>query len=170
MHEFDPDRQERPSKSARKRDADTYKDLARTLTEVPAARLARAELPADLAEAVALARRLRRGPGRKRQMLFIAKQLRQLGEVEAIRAAVDPSPEQQAAALRQERRLDARVASLLAEGDPALSALLDQHPHVDRQQLRQLLRAARKEQAADEDGPWPQKRALRRFLHDHGLD
>jgi ribosome-associated protein len=51
-------------------------------------------------------------------------------------------------------RLEALREQLVGEdGDAALSALLDQHPGIDRQHLRSLIRQARIEQASPNKPP-----------------
>jgi ribosome-associated protein len=51
---------------------------------------------------------------------------------------------------------------LIAEGNEALTELLDEQPHADRQLLRQLLRNAQKE--AEADKPPRSSRLLYRYL------
>ena len=53
---------------------------------------------------------------------------------------------------------------LIAEGNDALTELLNEQPHADRQQLRQLLRNAQKE--AEAAKPPKSSRLLYRYLKD----
>jgi len=50
------------------------------------------------------------------------------------------------------QRLEQWRERLLTEGDKALQVLLDDHPKADRQQLRQLIRAGRKERETESSG------------------
>jgi ribosome-associated protein len=86
--------------------------------------------------------------GRRRQLQFVGKLMRTLDEeeVSVIQRTIESwkgTSKAEAAALHAlERRRD----KLLAD-DKALTQLLEEHPHLDVQHLRTLIRNARKEQA-----------------------
>src|SRR4051812_17498232 len=73
---------ERPSKSQRKRDMHALQDIGAQLVALNAAQLAQIQLPERLLEAVLEAQRIRDFEGRRRQMQFIGKLMRD----------VDPDP------------------------------------------------------------------------------
>lgn len=155
-----------PSRSQRKREALDVLALAATLMAAPAGQVQRLALPEELAELVATSRRVQQQIARKRQTQFLAKQLRRQDAelLETIRAAFSEDREaarRETARLHRVERLRDR---LLAEGDSALQALLDEHPQADATHLRQLLRQARKER--DEDAPPHAARALFRALRE----
>jgi ribosome-associated protein len=86
--------------------------------------------------------------GRRRQLQYVGKMMRSLDEEEVavIQRTIESwkgTSKAEAAALHAlERRRD----KLLAD-DKALTQLLEEHPHLDVQHLRTLIRNARKEQA-----------------------
>ena len=79
-----------PSKSQRKRDATALQDLGEQLARLTPAQLSRIPLPDDLLAAVRMAQGITQRGGRKRQLQYIGKLMRQLDEAEtaAIRAAL----------------------------------------------------------------------------------
>jgi ribosomal 50S subunit-associated protein YjgA (DUF615 family) len=81
-----------PSKSQRKRDAHALQALGVQLVALPAAQLARLDLPEVLHEAVVAAQRMRTHGARTRQMQYIGKLMRQLepAVLSRIRAVLAP--------------------------------------------------------------------------------
>jgi len=167
MHRDDSNDNEQrvePSRSQRRREALDVLHLAQTLADLSAAQLAPLPLPDGLREEVLQAHGVRQQIARKRQIQFLAKQLRKLDddELEPIRAML----EHRRAHARREAIAMHRVESwrdrLIAEGDEALNDLLHEHPQLDRQHLRQLSRQARAER--DRDRPPHAQRALYREL------
>ena len=79
-----------PSKSQRKRDATALQDLGEQLVKLTPAQLNRIPLSEELLAAVRLAQAITQRGGRKRQLQYIGKLMRQLDEAEtaAIRAAL----------------------------------------------------------------------------------
>src|SRR5256885_5763215 len=77
--------EERPSKSQRKRNMHALQDLGVELVELSDERLAAVDLPEPLREAVAEARRITDFEGRRRQMQYIGKLMREI-DPEPIRA------------------------------------------------------------------------------------
>src|SRR5690606_24267549 len=106
-------------------------------------------VPESLLPHIADTRRMTAHGARKRQVAFLAKQMRREDDevLDAIRDALDAGGE----AARRETALMHRAEDwrerLLAGGDEALTQLLEEHPGADRQQLRQLLRQALEERA-----------------------
>ena len=104
-------------------------------------------IPDSLQPHLEQTRRITAHGARKRQLAFLAKQMRREDEetLEAIRDALD----EDGVAARREVATLHRVESwrerLLAEGDAALAELLEEHPGADRQHLRQLARNAHEE-------------------------
>lgn len=133
---------ERPSKSARKRDMHALQALGEALVALPAARRARLVLPEALGDAVDEYLRTRSHEGRRRQMQFIGKLMRQV-DPEPIARAVAEAKLGQAADSLALHEAEAWRERLLAPGD-ALTEWLTAHPGSDAQQLRSLIRAARK--------------------------
>lgn len=141
-----PPRTERPSKTRLKQAMHELQDLGEDLVGLPADRIAALALPESLLAAVEEFRRTRSHEGRRRQMQYIGKLMRRI-DPEPIREAVA------AARLGQARdALSLHQAegwrSRLIENDAAVTAWGSAFPGCDVQQLRSLIRAARKDAAA----------------------
>jgi ribosome-associated protein len=145
--EFEPE-YERPSKSELKRQSNELQKLGEQLIDAPRDRVKRVEMPEDVKEAILTCQTITNHEGRRRQLQFVGKKMRTLDEEEvaviqrAIESWKGASKAETAALHALERRRD----KLLAD-DNALTALLEEHPELDVQQLRTLIRNARKEQA-----------------------
>lgn len=134
------------SRADKKRDSDERQDLGEALLGLRGDLFAKLELNTTLVEALAEAKRITNFEGRRRQMQYIGKLMRRLDEQEltAIRAALDiqrnGSAEEKLALHQAEQWRD----RLLADDD-ALTEWLQEHPSDDVQQLRNLIRQARKD-------------------------
>jgi ribosome-associated protein len=144
--EFDQE-YDRPSKSELKRQSNELQKLGEQLIEAPRDRVKRVPMPEDLRDAILMCQTITNHEGRRRQLQFVGKLMRTLDEEEVgvIQRTIESwkgTSKAEAAALHAlERRRD----KLLAD-DKALTQLLEEHPHLDVQQLRTLIRNARKEQ------------------------
>ena len=67
-----------PSKSQRKRDAHAIKDLGESLVNLEAGQLQKFDLPEFIIDVINETRRIKKHGARKRQLLYLAKQLRQI--------------------------------------------------------------------------------------------
>jgi ribosome-associated protein len=145
MREPDDDRPDRPSKTALKKQAHDLQALGLALAELPPDRLEPLPLADPLREAIAEYRRTRSHEGRRRQLQLVGKLMRH-AEVEPLREAVAAyklGGARDALALhRAERWREELVAD-----DEAADRWMAAHPTSDRQQLRALVRAARKDAA-----------------------
>ena len=136
-----------PSRSQQRRDALEVLELAEKLASLTPTQLAKLPIPEDLLPHLEHTRKITAHIARKRQLAFLAKQMRREDDeaLEAIRDALD----EDGVAARREVAALHRVESwrerLLAEGDAALAELLEEHPGADRQHLRQLARNAHEE-------------------------
>ena len=131
------------SKSEIKRDAEDLKQLGEKLVNLTKANLTKVPLDDSLKDAIELAQRLQK-EARRRQLQYIGKLLRSI-DAEPIREAlekIENKHNQQQAMLH---KLEILRDELIAKGDAALTDLLNEHPYADRQQLRNLIRAAQKE-------------------------
>ncbi len=152
------------SKSQLKRESHALTDLGKELVELAPSKLKTIPLSDNLEEAVALARRLKSGSGRKRQLQYIGKLLRST-DVEPIIAAMDALKLEHAHENARLHKLEQWRDRLIEEGDSALGELLAEHPDADRQHLRQLLRNAQKEQKQNK--PPKSARELFKYLRDN---
>ena len=136
----------RPSKTQLKKTSHELQDLGETLVDLSDERLAALALDEPLVDAIRAYRRTRSHEGRRRQMQYIGKLMRRT-DPEPLReavAALQLGTARDALALHQAERW--RVE--LIAGDDALTRWTAEHPHTDLQQLRSLVRAARKDAAA----------------------
>jgi ribosome-associated protein len=141
----DPDA---PSRGERRREALDVLALAHALADLSDAQLARVPLADDLRELVVTSRAVRQHIARKRQLAFLAKQLRRReDELPPIRAALEHDKRAERAQTARLHRAEAWRDRLLREGDEALAVLVAEHPSADRQHLRALLRRAQDEAA-----------------------
>ena len=156
----------RPSKTRRKKESHELQDLGEALVAMPASRLADLNIDESLRDAIAEYQRTRSFEGQRRQMQYIGKLMRR----------VDPEPLREAvAAMQLGRAKDAlalhdaeRWRAQLVAGDEALTEWLALHPQADVQQLRSLIRAARKDAAAaPEQRSGRAFRELFKFLRQH---
>ena len=84
-------------------------------------------------------------------------------DMHAVHALVDQAEAREREAAADHHRLERWRTRLIAEGDGALSEFLDEHPQTDRQQLRTLVRAAKRD---TERGRPEAPRKLFRFLRE----
>ena len=139
---------DRPSKSQLKREMTALQKLGQLLVDAPRDRVRKVPMPEDVLEAILECQQISSHEGRRRQLQYVGKKMRTLddAEVAAIQKVVDSwrgTSRAEAAALHAIERQRER---LLAD-DEALTELRSQHPELDIQHLRTLIRNARKEQA-----------------------
>jgi len=137
------------SRSQNRREALEVLALGETLVELTPAQLARLPIPEGLLEHIEYTKRITSHGARKRQLAFLAKQMRREEDetLEAIRNALDANSETSRREVAIMHRMERWRERLLAEGDAALGELLDEHPEADRQGLRTLVRNALAEKA-----------------------
>lgn len=136
-----------PSRSQQRRDALAILTLAEQLTALGDGQLVALPMSEELRDLVRETRRVPSHIARKRQMQFLAKAMRKEDDevIEGIRVALDKDRDQSRRETAELQRLEIWRERLLDDGDVALTQLLDEYPHADRQQLRQLIRNARLE-------------------------
>ncbi len=137
------------SRSQNRREALEVLALGEKLVELTPAQLARLPLPEGLLEHIEYSKRITSHGARKRQLAFLAKQMRREDDatLEAIRDAMDANSETSRREVAIMHRIERWRERLLAEGDTVLAELLDEYPEADRQQLRTLVRNALAEKA-----------------------
>jgi ribosome-associated protein len=139
---------ERPSKSQLKREMTALQKLGEALVDAPRDRVKKVPMPDDVMEAILTCQQISNHEGRRRQLQYVGKKMRTLteDEVAIIQKIVDGwrgTSKAEAAALHAIERQRER---LLAD-DKVLTDLYSQHPSLDLQHVRTLIRNARKEQA-----------------------
>jgi len=140
----DPDHDYGPTRTQQRRDALAVLAFASQLAELPPSKLARANLPEDVLREIDNLKRITSHIARKRQLGFLAKVMRRHDDeaFDGARALLGENREQQRKETAAMHRLEALRERLL-DSDDALQALIDQHPDIDRQHLRSLIRQAR---------------------------
>jgi ribosome-associated protein len=136
----------RPSKTRLKQQSHDLQTLGLAVSQLSDERLAAVEMPEALRDAIEMFRRTRTHEGRRRQLQFVGKLMRSADE-DALREAVAAAQlgsAREALALHQAERWR---LELIAD-DEALTRWLQAHPDTDSQQLRSLVRAARRDAAA----------------------
>lgn len=139
---------DRPSKSQLKREMTALQELGEELVSQPKDRVMRVPMPEDVREAILECQKIKDHEGRRRQMQYVGKKMRSLEEEEvaAIQKVIDSWKGASKAETAAMHALERRREKLLAD-DKALTDLKAEYPDADVQQLRTLIRNARKEQA-----------------------
>ena len=161
---FDPDDgvdangYRKPSKSMLKRESHDLQQLGKQLLELPDNRLDDLQMPDRLRDALDAYKKTKSFEGKRRQLQFIGKVMREVdpGPLREAVAAFQLGHARNTLALHQAERWR---AELLAENDKdALTRWGKTYPESDLQQLRALIRNARKDAAAA-----PEQRSGRAF-------
>jgi ribosome-associated protein len=163
MQESQFDEPEAPSKSRRKRDMLELQKLGEELLTFSDAALREMGLPEPLFDAIESARRIKAHGGRRRQLQYIGKLMRNL-DTAPIRAAIASREQQESTHTRAFHRLEGLREALIDDLEASLAGVLEDHPAADRQQLRRLARQARIER--ENHQPPRAARALFRYLRD----
>jgi len=136
-----------PSKTRRKAEMHSLQDLGEALVALEPKRLAElaadAELPERLVEAVGAARTITAWGGRKRQLQFVGKLMREV-DAEPIRRRLAEWAQGRDIEAARQHALERWRDRLLAEPD-ALDHLAAANPGLDRPRFRALIAKARDE-------------------------
>jgi ribosome-associated protein len=159
---FPEGEEEYKSKTRRKQEMHALQDIGEQLVALNAERLAKLGLPEDLLDAVTEAKRLTRHEAIRRQMQYIGKIMR----------TVDPAPIKtqldawNGASCEEAARLHLveRWRDRLLAGEEVMGELAAEYPRADLQQIRNLVRNALREKAADK--PPKSSRALFKLLRE----
>ena len=158
-----PQADDGPSKTRLKQQSHELQKLGLALAELSTLRLQRLQLPERLFDALTMLRDTRSHEGRRRQLQYVGKLMRD----------VDPAPLREAVA--EVKLGSARETLLLHEterwrdallaDDDALTRWLQEHAECDTQRLRSLIRAARRDSALPADKRNPRSaRELFQFI------
>lgn len=136
-----------PSKSQLKRESHQLQDLGEKLTQLNETQLLELALDDELLNAVKIAKKLRAGNSRRRQIQFIGKLIRNRDH----QVLIDTFDQ-----IAKDRENHVQVHHLcenwrdrLIENLDELQVFLQQYPNADRQQMRQLIRNAQNEKKAN---------------------
>ncbi len=155
-----PDGAAAPSKSARKREMHDLQALGAALVALEPARLAALGLPERLADAIAQARTITAHEGRRRQMQYVGRLMRDVDPA-PLRAALAGWYQGPAAERARFAALERWRERLLADAQ-GLADFVAAHPAADAAALAELVAQARSERL--QGGPPHKYRALFRAL------
>ncbi len=150
--------QERPSRSQKKRDSTALQKLGEELVALPLNKVKQLPISAELYEALELMARINDREGRRRQMQYIGKLMRECS-VDELRAELDSVRQghnEVTAHFHHAERL--RETLLLANAEEQLE-LLKSWPEAERLEVLDLVKRAIKENST------ATKRALFRKIH-----
>ena len=154
----------RPSKSRLKREKKALRDLGRQIAELPPGHFVRMPLSEAMKDAMALYNRLKSGEAKRRQLQYIGKHMPE-ENLEEIRAVFDQIDNESKLFRQHFHKLEQLRDLLIEQGDAALDTVLGEFPHLNRQEIRQLIRQAEKERR--EEKPPAASRKLFRYLRDN---
>jgi ribosome-associated protein len=141
-----------PSKTELKKKSTELQKLGEALLHLGSSLYERLDLPENLHAALDELRRITSHEGRRRQLQYVGKLMRALAPatLQAVRDALD---EQRGGSAQQTLALHAaeQWRDQLFANDEALQQWLAAHPDTDAQQLRALIRQARKDGAPSPD-------------------
>ena len=141
-----------PSRTELKKESTELQKLGEALLTLRADLYERLALPDSLDTALAELRKITNFEGRRRQMQYVGKLMRNLdpGTQQAVRDALEEQRSGSAQATLALHAAEKWRDDLIASDD-ALQAWLQAHPDTDVQQLRALIRQARKDGAPTQD-------------------
>ena len=133
------------SKTRKKAQMHALQKLGVELVELSKERLTSMDLPETLRDAIREAQRITAHEGRRRQMQYIGRLMRDIDSA-PIQERLDAWRGQSKAEVARQHGME-RLRDKLIADDAALTEFAQKHPEVDLQALRNLIRNARKEAA-----------------------
>lgn len=144
--EYTPPEEERPSKSHRKREMTALQKLGELLVELPEEQLKKIPLDEKLFDTITLARTITDFEGKRRQMQYIGKLMRNV-DAKPIEEALTKLQLKHQHSTAQFHQTERWRDKLIAEGDPKTQEFIVLFPNADRQHLRQLVRNAQQQKS-----------------------
>ena len=132
------------SKTQRKKQMLALQKIGDILVKLPAPQLAKIPLESPLKEAINEARLLTSHEGKRRQMQYIGKLMRNV-DIQPIQEALDKVQMKDNQSKTQFHQIERWRDKFIAEGDGILQDFINKYPDTDSQRLRQLIRNAQKE-------------------------
>lgn len=135
------------SRTEFKKESEQAQELGLKLVALSKSQLDKMELDEQLYDAVLKSKIIKpKTEAYRRHMQYIGKIMRSV-EHEPIQAALDKVLNKNNNETAQIQIFEKLRDKLITNGDDAIQALIDEHDHLDRQKLRQLVRQANKELA-----------------------
>ncbi len=150
------------SKSERKRIATDLQKIGLQLAQLKPDQLATFDLPERLSKAILDYQRFPSREAKRRQLQYVGRVMRDTDSNVIAQQLTDL--EGQSAATRYSHHQLEHWREVLIKSPQALTEFIDQFPHVDKQQLRHLVKYARQDQA--EVASSAAARRLYRFLRE----
>lgn len=157
------DEPQEKSKTQVKKEMHALQALGKELTLLSNEQLASMPLPDDLREAIQLARGMKKREALRRQLQFIGRLMRE-HDTEELEAAFKDLHEKHNRSVRSLHLVEQWRDELIEGDDTVITRFIDEHPSVDRQQLRNLVRGAKQE--LSQQKPPAQKRKLFKLIRD----
>jgi ribosome-associated protein len=139
---------ERESKTKRKQQMLALQKIGETLVSLSAPQLAKIPLEPPLSDAIHVARTLKAHEAKRRQLQYIGKLMRNV-DTQIIEDALSKVQHKDQYSKAKFHQVERWRDKLIAEDDATLNEFLQKFPHTDSQQLRQLVRGAQKDHAAN---------------------
>lgn len=150
------------SKSEIKREMHRYQELGETLSNLTPSKWESIPMSDRLMDALHESRRIKQHEARRRHTQYLGKIMRD-EDIAAIQLAMDLLDPSSEAYGRKIRQLELWRQKLV-DSDQHLNPYIEQYPTVDRQQLRNLIRNARKEISPTDAKPGNHYKKLFQFL------
>jgi ribosome-associated protein len=154
---------EPPSKSQRKRECDGLQKTGERLLALRPDELALIDLPAELADALQQAQRIKSRGALKRQRQYLGKLMRAI-DSEAIEKQLDAVVHRNDVNTARFRKIEKWRDRLLAHDSMVLGEIITAHTDIDRQHIHNLVRQADRESSHNK--PPAAARKLFSYLRD----
>jgi ribosome-associated protein len=133
------------SRTEQKRESEALQELGLQLVALSKTQLDKIELDEFLYDAILQTRNIKpKTEAYRRHMQYIGKLMR-TADIEPIQTSLDRVLNKKNNETAQLQIFEKMRERLLSQGDEEIQALVGQHPQLDRQKLRQLVRQANKE-------------------------
>ncbi|WP_338411736.1 ribosome biogenesis factor YjgA [Pseudoalteromonas nigrifaciens] len=153
------------SKTELKREAQEFHQLGTEIAKMGKKQRERLPLNDDLKAAMVVADKIsNKSDAYRRHLNYIAKTLRTVENIDAIRAIIDVMLNKNNQAEVLVKKIEQLRADLIEQGDDLINETIEQFPSLDRQQMRQLVRNAAKE--AKDEKPGRGYKELFQYLKD----
>lgn len=161
---IDDQEPEAKSKTQLKNESTAIQKLGESLVNLGPAALAKMPIDEDLADAINLARKIdKKKEGYRRQLQLIGKMMRSRDN-QPIQDALDQLQMAHRKTTQKFHNLETARDKVLSGKDSEINALINEHPQLDRQKLRQFARQASKQQELNK--PPKAARELFQYLKD----
>jgi ribosome-associated protein len=160
----DPQEEQVKSRTAIKKEVEALQVFGTQIVELSDKYLSRIPLEGRLAEAVQEARGMRHREGRRRQLQFIGKLMRDAENIEEIKEAYERVMSIGQENTKAQKQAELWRDRLLKGNNDSLQAFVDEFPNSDIQHLRQLIRNAQKE--LSQQKPPASARKLFRYIRE----